>query len=118
MLDANKVQQQIRLAGIDSPEKKQPFGTKAKDALATLVFGKDVTVTVVDKDRYGRWVGKVYQGEVDVNEKLVREGYAWRFPTYDKAREYADAEAEARRAKRGLWWDKDPIPPWEFRKKK
>ena len=118
VLNSNKTQQKIRLHGIDAPEKSQAFGTKSKDALAALVFQKDVVVTVVDKDRYGRWVGEVRQGGVDVNARMVRDGWCWRYPTYDKAREYAAAQAEAQKEKRGLWADKDPVPPWEFRKKR
>lgn len=78
VLDATKTQQKIRLAGIDTPENSQAFGTKSKESLATLVFGKDVVVTIVDKDRYGRWVGKVKQGNVDMKMTRVRDGKASR----------------------------------------
>ena len=113
-----KTQHKIRLFGIDAPEKKQAFGTKAKDALAALTFGKTVTVTVVDTDRYGRSVGKVTQGGADVSRKMVADGFAWRYKTYDKKGEYTAAQAEAKDAKRGLWVDPEPTPPWEFRRKK
>lgn len=118
VLHATITKQKVRPTGIDAPEKAQVFGTKAREALVALVFGKGVTVTVVDKDRYGRWVGKVRPGDTDVNTNMVRDGYAWRYVTYDKAGDYSAAEAEARKAKRGLWADKDPLPPWEFRKMK
>jgi endonuclease YncB( thermonuclease family) len=118
VLDVVKNPHKIRLHGIDAPEKAQAFGTKAKKSLATLVFQKDVTVTVVDTDRYGRMVGKVKRGDLDVNLALVKGGWCWRYTTYDKKSEYAAAQAEARAARRGLWADSEPIPPWEFRRRK
>ena len=118
VLDAGKTQHKIRLHGIDTPEKKQAYGTKAREALGALVFQKDVSVTVVDKDRYGRLVGKVKQGDTDVNRELVAKGYAWRYSQFDKKGEYTAVQAEAKAAKRGLWADPDPVPPWEFRRKK
>jgi endonuclease YncB( thermonuclease family) len=117
-LDASKNQHKIRLYGIDAPEKSQAFGSRAKEHMSDLVFGKDVVVTVMDTDRYGRTVGKVRVAGVDVNTKMVRDGFAWRYVSYDRHKEYADAEAEARAAKRGLWVDKSSTPPWEFRKMK
>ncbi len=74
-----KTQHKIRLHGIDSPEKKQAFGAKAREALRALVFQKDVTVTVVNKHRYGRLIGKVTQGVIDVNLRMVLDGYAWQY---------------------------------------
>jgi len=64
----------VRLAEIDTPEKRQPFGTQAKKALAALAFGKLARVVAVTVDRYGRTVGRVYVGGVDVNATLVRGG--------------------------------------------
>lgn len=90
ILDSSKTQHKIRLHGIDAPEKGQPFGTKAKEHLSDLVFGKDVIVTVMDTDRYGRTVGKLTVAGVAVNTKMVRDGFAWRYVTY------AEAEADAR----------------------
>lgn len=116
VLDAEKRQHKVRLHGIDAPEKGQPFGAKAKEALAGIVFKKDVTVEVKDTDRYGRVVGKVKQGGVDVNLKMVKDGFAWQYRRYDKSRALLDAEEEARNAKRGLWAGADLVPPWEFRR--
>lgn len=118
VLDSSKIQYNVRLHGIDAPEKAQAFGTKTKEALASLVFQKDVTVTVVDKDRYGRFVGKVRQGDTDVNMALVREGLCWRYTTYDKKGEYTAAQNEAKAARRGLWAAPELTPPWEFRRRK
>lgn len=118
LLDADKARHKVRLHGIDAPEKGQAFGAKAKQALSDLVFGKEVIVAVTDVDRYERLVGRVRQGDAGVNLALVRGGHAWRYPQYDKAGEFAAAQDEAKAAKRGLWADADPTPPWEFRRKK
>jgi len=67
VLMASKEQIKVRLAEIDTPEKKQPYGTRAKQALSKLAFGKAARVVEVDRDRYGRVVGRVYVGDVDVN---------------------------------------------------
>lgn len=124
VLDADKVQHKIRLAGIDAPEKSQPFGNRSKVSLSDLVFSKDVTVEVVKKDRYGREVGKIFVGRLDANLEQVRRGFAWHYKAYqreqslDDREAYDQAEMEARTSKRGLWLDVDPVPPWEFRKSK
>ena len=84
----------IRLAAIDVPEKGQPFGTKAREQLAGKVFGRSaVRVEVIDVDRYHREVGRIYLGERFINAELVREGFAWRYPQYDKASEFTDARS-------------------------
>jgi micrococcal nuclease len=92
----------IRLADIDTPERRQPFGTKAKQALADLTFNKSVRVVEVDVDRYGRIVGRVYANGLDVNAELVKQGYAWVYRKYAKSPELYRLEDEARNAKRGL----------------
>lgn len=76
LLTATKKQVKIRLAEIDTPEKKQPYGTRAKQALSELAFGKAARVVVIDHDRYGRTVGRVYIDKIDVNAELVRGGHA------------------------------------------
>lgn len=111
-------QRKIRLHGIDAPEKAQPFGTKAREHLGEMVAGKSVRVIVTGTDRYKRLIGRVQVGEVDVNTKMVRDGLAWQYRQFDKSQALADAEEEARRDRRGLWADKEPVPPWEWRKRK
>ncbi len=118
VLDRAHVQHKIRLAGIDAPEKAQAFGTQARNALAAKVFRQGVRVEVTDTDRYGREVGRVFCSCHFINAELVREGFAWRYPQFDKTGEFATAEAAARRNRRGLWADRNPVPPWDFRKAK
>lgn len=124
VLDSGKVQHKIRLTGIDAPEKKQPFGNRSKQSLSDMVFNKTVTVETDKRDRYGRELGKVLAGGKDVNLEQVRAGMAWHYKAYERTQSatdrqaYADAENVAKAAKRGLWLDADPTPPWEWRHRK
>ena len=96
---------QIRLWGIDCPEKGQDFGNKAKQLTSSLVFGKAVQVEPVAIDRYGRTVALVSVGSISVNEELIRQGLAWVFTRYcDRpiCEGWKTLEEEARKAKRGL----------------
>lgn len=109
--------EKIRLNGIDCPEKAQPFGTKAKQFTSGMVFGKTVTVHVTDTDKYGRTVADVIlpDGRV-LNRELVAAGLAWWYQRYSKDKSMGQLEADARAARRGLWADPDPVPPWCWRK--
>jgi endonuclease YncB( thermonuclease family) len=109
-------QHKIRLNGIDAPELGQAFGSRARQFLSGLCFGKTVTVRVVDIDRYGREVGDVYVNGVFVNAELVRAGMAWHYKQYSKDAKLAALENEARSGKRGLWADARPVAPWKYRK--
>lgn len=116
LLTSSNKQIKIRLAGIDSPEKSQPFGNKAKQALAALTFQKYVIVNVQTIDRYGRSVGRVYVQGLDVNAELVKHGYAWVYRKYTNDEDLYAFEAEAKLEKRGLWLSQKPIAPWNWRK--
>lgn len=122
VLDGLQTQHKIRLAGIDCPEKSQPFGPSAKQSLSDLVFGRSVSVDWQKQDRYGRILGKVLVGGQDANLEQVRRGWSWHYKKYEREQEpgdrvtYAEAEIEARLARRGLWADSEPIPPWDWRK--
>ena len=117
-LTAQKQQLKIRLAEIDTPESKQPYGNRAQQSLAAMVFGKDVRLNVQDTDRYGRKVARVYQGNTDANAEQVRQGSAWVYRQYLKDRSLLALEAEAKAAKRGLWAlpESERQPPWEWRR--
>ena len=118
LLDANRHQTKIRLAEIDTPESAQPYGSRAKQALSDLVFGKDIRVEVREQDRYGRSVGRVYAGSTDVNAAMVAAGAAWVYRQYSHDPELLRLETEARAAGRGLWSlpEAQRTPPWEWRK--
>ena len=124
VLDAQKTQHKIRLAGIDAPEKGMPWGQKSKEALSDRVYRRTVTVEWHKQDRYGRLIGKILVDGQDANLAQVADGMAWHYKEYaqeqtadDRAR-YAQAELDARNARRGLWAEPDPIPPWAWRKMK
>ncbi len=109
----------VRLEHIDAPEKNQPFGNKAKQFASDFCFGK--TVVVIGngkKDRNGRWIGEIFYNNQNLNKELVRNGLAWHYKRYSKSANYADLEIAARKKKVGLWRDKDPVAPWEWRKSK
>ena len=122
LLTPEKQQLKIRLVGIDSPEKKQAYGTKARDHLAAYVFRQEVEVDIRKKDQYGRSLAVIYFGGKDINQLMIRDGYAWFYKHYAKeqpkeeALRYAESEREARTQGKGLWADPHPIPPWDFRK--
>lgn len=106
----------VRLIGIDAPERGQAFGTRARQELGELIAGKNVEVIGTEKDRYGRLLGDVRHEGRSINLELIRRGMAWAYVEYDPPPEYVAAEAEARAARRGLWADRSPEPPWTFRR--
>ena len=122
----------VRLYGIDAPETEksnkktgkvskpgQPYGDEAWHALESKVLRKQVRLEVMDVDRYGRTVSVVRLGERNVNREMVADGWAWAYRQYldrPHASEYIDAEEQARKARKGLWQQSNPQPPWEFRK--
>jgi endonuclease YncB( thermonuclease family) len=122
VLDDAKTQHKVRLLGIDAPERAQAFGTVSRQNLAALTFQKPVVVEWDKKDRYGRLLGKVLVGGLDVNLQQIDQGLAWHYKTYERdqppedRRRYASAEQKARAAKVGLWADPTPVAPWEFRR--
>jgi endonuclease YncB( thermonuclease family) len=138
VLDRANKQRKIRLAGIDAPEKAQPFGTRARQHLSELIYLKQVDVEWRKYDRYGRIVGKIFvappsgcsAGEprcpktVDAGLVLVATGLAWTYKQYAKEQppeerqRYARAEWDARAKRIGLWQDKNPVPPWEWRRRR
>jgi micrococcal nuclease len=106
----------VRLEGIDSPEKGQPFGNNAKKALSDLCFGQNVQVAVSNKDRYGRAIARVYLTDGRcINEEMLRQGMAWHFKRYSDDARWARMENTARSARVGLWADPRPVAPWEWR---
>lgn len=122
VLDQAKTQHKIRLSGIDAPEKGMPFGQKSKQHLSDLVAGRMVMVETIKVDRYKRNVGKVLLDGQDANLAQVEAGFAWHYKAYQREQSpadrhvYSQAEERAREAKKGLWLDREPEPPWEWRK--
>lgn len=121
VLDATRTQHKVRLAGIDAPEKSQPFGNRSRQHLADLVFRKQVVVEWSKRDRYGRIVGKVLVSGRDACLAQVTAGLAWHYKAYQREQSpadqvaYATAEEVARSKRTGLWQEPAPIAPWDFR---
>ena len=109
------------MVGIAAPESDQPWGEQAKQALTELVLEQKVEAWAVGEDRDGQKLSRVYVGEdkqTDVNLSLVAQGLAWHDNRYSDDEDLADAEAAARRDRKGLWAESAPVVPWEWRKTK
>jgi endonuclease YncB( thermonuclease family) len=105
----------IRIAEIDAPEKKQPFGQRSKESLSDLCFQIEAVVTPETKDRYGRTVARVSCNGQDVSLHQARAGMAWWYVKYGRDGAIRDAEQQARAGRIGLWSDTQPLAPWVFR---
>lgn len=116
VLDADKVQYKIRLSCIDTPEKGQDFGTRAKEVLSSMIWNRQVNVQYSKTDQYGRLIGTVSMGSLLVNYEQVKQGMAWAYRKYCQDCKYYDAEKYARNNMIGIWSKPNPIPPWEWRK--
>ena len=117
----DREQVRIRLYGIDTPERGQAFSKRARQFTSKLVYGKVVEVKVMATDRYGRTVAMIYADKTLLNEELVKAGLAWVYWKYCHhpiCESWKNFQLGARFDKRGLWADADPIPPWEFRRKR
>jgi endonuclease YncB( thermonuclease family) len=117
LLTDQRQQVRIRLAEIDTPERGQPYATRARQSLAELAFGKTARVTVRDTDRYGRAIGRVHAGPLDVNAEMVRRGAAWVYRRYSDDPALLRLERTARAERWGLWGlpEAKRVPPWEWR---
>ncbi len=115
----------IRLAGVDAPELKQPFGQEAGKLLAWTVSGRPIWVKWAEKDRYGRYVGLIFpkiSEKVEfsstlgsINALMLESGMVWHYKAYDRSEFFEDTEKIARDAGIGLWSQENPQPPWEYR---
>jgi micrococcal nuclease len=107
----------VRLAEIDAPEIKQPYGAEAKQALSELILEKQVILHVQEVDRFGRTLARVYVGALDVNYALVEQGNAWAYTKQLKDHRLKDAETLAKNMGKGLWRfpDEAIIAPWDWR---
>jgi micrococcal nuclease len=106
----------VRLIHIDAPERGQAFGTRARQALGDLIDGQTVVIIGTSRDRYGRVLGDVRLDGRSINLELVKLGMAWAYLDFNPPAGYIEAEKAARAARRGLWVDPEPMPPWVYRK--
>lgn len=111
--------EKIRLANVNSPEKDQAYGQKAREFTSGMVLGKQVTVDTTGQDRHAQSFAEVRTDDGKIlNEELVKAGLAWWYRKHapDNTR-LAEMEKQARDQHLGLWADPDPVPPWEYRAK-
>lgn len=113
-----EAQQKIRIAEIDAPEKKQPFGQRSKEALSALCYGQHATVRPQTRDRYGRTVARVECQGKDVSAEQIRAGMAWVYDQYVTDRSLYALQQTARAGRAGMWGFEGNVPPWEWRHKK
>lgn len=110
---------EIRLFGIDAPEKNQPFGQSAKNFTGAMASGKEIRIEPMRKDTNGRIVAMVFVNGANLNEQIVSQGFAWVSRQECKesfCTDWLQLEAIAKAAQKGLWADEHPAPPWEHRK--
>ena len=112
---SGKEQTKVRLYGIDASEKKQDYGQRSKQFLASLIAGQVVEVEPKGKDRYKRTLGIIHHKGQDINAQMVLNGYAWAYVKYSRI--YVDHEGLARENKLGLWQSSNPTPPWVWRRR-
>jgi len=125
LVTQNGTRLRVRLYGIDAPEVRhekkpgQSFREEARKASAGKVLRKEVTPTIQERDQYKRMVGIIKIGNRNINEEMVREGWAWAYREYLRGpyvSEFINTEREARERRLGLWQQSNPQPPWEFGK--
>ena len=110
-------QQRVRLHGIDAPERGQDFGNVARSKMEDLTTGHRIRIEEKDRDRYGRVVAIAWRDDgLNLNEEMLRTGYAWHYTQYDKNPEWKTLAQQAKKKRLGLWAGANPTPPWEWRK--
>jgi len=106
----------IRLVEIDAPESDQPFGEAAKTYLGELLSGRVFSAELSGRGRYGRYLGRLYQNGLDINQEMVDEGLAWVYDRYVTDKGLYGHQEIARKAGKGIWSVDDAVPPWEWRR--
>jgi len=116
LLDGNKTVR-IRMEGIDAPEKGMPFYRVAKKYLGELCFEKNVRLEIHDTDSRGRKIAFTYLDDGrELSHEMIKAGLAWHFTKYNKDKDLANLEVQARVSKTGLWTDESAMPPWDNRR--
>lgn len=118
VLDSLNNQTTLRLAEVDTPEKNQPFGTKAKQFISNQIYLKTIKYVVTDTDRYGRSIAMIYYDEDNkyLSAEIIKAGMGWHYKRYSTSKELALLEDNAKKNKIGLWIDNNPTEPSEWRK--
>lgn len=108
---------EVRLHGIDAPEICQPWGPQAREALSEHVQGHTLRLVVQGRDEHGRTLGTLLRGDLDIGERLVRDGHAWSHRYKHDRGPFVAQERMAQALKRGLHADSGAVVPREFRRR-
>lgn len=124
VLETQNERHRIRLAGIDAPERKQPWGEASTRELRREIAGQSVLVEWNKRDRWKRLIGVIKLEKRDINKHMIKSGLAWHYKKYQREQTpedraaYDAAEKAAQGARRGLWSAPNPMPPWNWRRRK
>lgn len=109
----------VRLFGVDCPEDGQGFSTKARQYVEAVCSNKQVKIVKRTVDPRGRIVGDVILPDgKSLAKELLKFGYAWHYKEYSDDKELDALEQEARKEKKGLWVEANPMAPWDYKKSK
>jgi endonuclease YncB( thermonuclease family) len=119
VLKDNNEQVKIRLASIDCPEKGQPWGNNATNALRVVIGNQPVTILPQSIDLYGRTIATVTTASTDLNRYMVETGNCWVYSRYATDPELFTLQRAAQAQRLGLWklHPSEITPPWEWRRK-
>lgn len=107
----------VRMEGIDAPEKGMPFYQKSKKYLSDLCFGKQIKIIISGVDNHERFLAYSFlENGKELSQEMIKAGLAWHFKKYNSDSELSELELEAKTLRKGIWIDKNPMPPWENRK--
>lgn len=107
----------VLLKEIDCPEIDQSFGNEAKKLTEKILLKKKVTVIVSGKDRWGnRLVNITLSNGKDINQELLKKGYAWHNARLSSSSVLKTLEANAKANRIGLWENENPTAPWIYRR--
>jgi endonuclease YncB( thermonuclease family) len=124
LADAQRRSIRVRIQGVDAPERRQGFSYASKQSLSRMIYRRDVIVNVDKEDQYGRVVGTVMVDGRDAGLEQIRAGFAWFYTHYANEMPpvvrtvYIAAQRDAKNARRGLWSETEPVPPWRFRRER
>lgn len=107
----------LGLAGVDCPEKDQPFGLEAKEFTLNLIANKNVKIWPAGTDRNGQVLAFIFASDKNLNRELLSAGLAWHYKAYSRDPQLAKLEFNARSKKIGIWSQPNPTAPWDWRQK-
>lgn len=109
----------LRLYGIDTPESNQPYGKVATNFLKSLILNKYVEIFIFGKGKYKRSIALIKYKDRIVNSLMISYSLAWVYEKYckeDFCGDWRELQGMVRVSGKGIWSEKNPTPPWEWRK--